>query len=278
MTRNHLLQGSHHLKLGNWPEAVREFQAAKDLGTQVNKQLADSLGLAYFYSGDFASAASTFDDSISAAAAELEANFPNPEKMRKAAISRLGADSSPWARFFIQPTSEIANPFVEAYRQFTLSPSIDSFKKIPASSNFQEKTATAQASLILAHRNPAAVGQALSDAEELFQTGPEGKTLGPWFISHALLIHGKQAVANGKAVLAEGLFQAAKEQSQQLTFEKRRAVLEFRCDKALGELLSKWEKREDRGVEILSSISGKFNLGKIADASELFLPPPTNFQ
>lgn len=266
-------EGVKLLKRGQWSEAISPLKKAH--AESPSPQLSGYIGIAHFYSGDFNSALAAFTPNhpVSAASAALELHFPRPGEMLTAAKSHL-ISQDPWALAFIQPHTAVDNPFVDSFRNFCINPTLDTFKKIPAPATLQEKSAIAQASLMLAHRLPIAAGQALADAEELGRDGPEGKLLSPWFTCHSLLVHGKRAVNSGQAVLAEALFTAAREQAAAVFNPSRRQICEFRCDKALGELLSKWDKREDRGVQLLESVAGRFDLNLIATASELFLPPP----
>jgi hypothetical protein len=258
------INGTKHLRAGEWASAVSSLEVVATIAKSANlpdhKQLNGFLGVGYFYAGNFSAATKAFQPDYPhfAAAADLEQKFPRPREM-------LG----------VMPPTESENLFFERFRSFQKNPTLDSFRSIPPTCDFQELAALAQASLTLAHRIPEAAGQALADAEELGRSGPEGKTLAPWFIAHSLLVHGRVAVTSGQALLAEALFQAAKERAVDISSLARREVCEYRCDKAMGELLLKWEKREDRGASILESISGKFDLNEIADASEMFLPPPS---
>jgi hypothetical protein len=137
----------------------------------------------------------------------------------------------------------------------------------------------AQAHLMFAYRHNQHAGRALTVAEDLAKFSAEGKVLSPWFIAHALLLHGRMAQRQGNALVAEGLCEAAKEQADTAFSLQgntgRNAVLLWRCQKQKADLLVKWEKREKQGVEILESISGKYELAEIADASEFFVPPPS---
>ena len=267
------IEGSKLLKLGKWPEALPYLNQVHVIST--SPQLSGYIGLAHFYIGDFKSAVNAFKPHhpLWAAAASLELHFPRPVEMRNAVRNHVQSDD-PWSRYFRDPSAALPGGFVESFRLFSMSPSLESFKNIPVPRNVQEQTALAQASLLLAHRLPVAAGQALADAEELARFSPEGKALAPWFICHSLQLHGKKAVSSGQAVLAEALFTAAREQAAFVFNPRRREICEFRCDRALGELLSKWQKREDKGVELLESVAGRFDLAEIADASEIFLPPP----
>jgi hypothetical protein len=83
----------------------------------------------------------------------------------------------------------------------------------------------------------------------------------------------------GNALIAEACFEAAIEKTSEAvalweTSTRRLEVLMWRCRKHKADLLVKWEKRESQGVEMLESLHGKYDLNEIADASELFIPPP----
>jgi hypothetical protein len=114
----------------------------------------------------------------------------------------------------------------------------------------------------------------LKAGELLRDASPEGRALAPWFIAHGLVLHGKLAVQQGNAVLADGLFNAAIEQAENQLSGARKRLLMFRCKRAKGDLLLKWDKREREGADILEHLE-KFDLSEAADASEFFVPPPS---
>jgi hypothetical protein len=261
--------GKYQLRRSLWTEAPRDLKVSGHLGLEA------------WYSGNFQVAVTLFSAhpafSLFRTSALVEQSFPKIYKMRQHIDQE--ANNDVWFKQPDGPLSD-AERFVEKFRRFQMSKSQTDFDNLEyPGRSVREMTALAQAHLIFAYRNQEHAGRALTVAEDLAKFNGEGKILSPWFVTHALLLHGRMAMKQGNALIAEALFDAAKEKAEEaFSFQGncgRNEVLLWRCMKHKADLLVKWEKREAQGVAILEGISGKYDLAEIADASEIFVPPPS---
>ena len=263
------------LRSGLWSQATTLLtQSLPDSSVA----LAAHLGLAAYYVGNYSQAEVHFSAHPSLAlfkiSAAVEKAFPKVVRIPQSLID-------PWqvmvtGSLGASPTAD----YIRKLRNFQVTKAqaeLDALR-YPGES-VREMAALAQSHLVFAYRNSQHVGRALTVAEDLGKFNEEGKVLSLWYITHALLLHGKIAQRQGNALIAEALFDAAKEKADEacvrLGDTPRNQVLQWRCLKHKADLLVKWDKRESQGVAILESIGGKYDLTEIADASELFLPPPS---
>jgi hypothetical protein len=244
------------------------FQA---IFTQAKSVEPTILGLSYFYSGQFQKAKNVFSAEglrFAASAAEAEDSFPD--------LTRMKTSFSDFAKLYTTKSKH-----QQYFDDFHDKPSSENLKKLPLPTephlSFYEKSALAQAHIKYAYSvDPNHAGRALTVAETLKNHSIEGSLYAPWFIGHALLLHADLAKANGQAVMAEGIIEAALSQVDAMISESGRSeVLRWRCLKKKGELLFQWEKREDKGAELLESIRGNFDLMQTAEASEYFYEFPS---
>ena len=272
---------SEHLNRGRWSSAIKDLtQQSID---QSSPKLSAYLGLAYFYSADFTKAADCFSKlPLFKVAAEVEDRFPNIDSMR-AAIENTSTPS-PWLSVVLTPADSLESQIAEAYRVFSLKPneaSMNKFKEtfeLIKNPSLTDLAVNAQTRITFGFRSPSVVSaaNALSAAEALKKHSPEGLIISAWYISHALILHGRIAAQQGNAVLAEGLFDAAKEQaSEGFQGSSRQALALHRATKEKAQLLLKWDKRENEGVSLMESLKCQYDQTTTADASELFIPPPS---
>ena len=276
-------QVRQRLQKGEWFDALAELNSSKEVRDRMFHAYQ---GMAQYYQGDFNSASGSFRNAELRefqATAELELHFPDVCKMRKSISGVLGTSTnrtseehvSPWCSIYMDPEARLSDdPFAEGYRNCVLTPTVVLLRAIPGPKSFSEKHAFAQITQIVASRTFEVPSTALQAAEELKRSGPEGSALAPWFIGHSLLLHGKLAERQGNALLAEGLYDAAREQAESLMNLKRKDLLVHRSSKAKGQLLLKWENRDIQGSRILEGLD-KVDIHAAADASEVFLPAPS---
>ena len=117
------------------------------------------------------------------------------------------------------------------------------------------------------------VGRALKAAETFGKhSAPEIEIIKRWYIGRSLILRGRLFEFNGNALMAEGMYQAAIEQSNKQTTPRLR-ILQAMSSKALGGLLRKWEKRENEGTVFIDSSSWLSTQAAEAASNRIILEP-----
>jgi hypothetical protein len=94
------------------------------------------------------------------------------------------------------------------------------------------------------------VTRALKAGESIAALGDENVLVSKWYIGNSLLLRGRLFEFNGNALMAEGMYRAAADLAASFKSPPRINLLRNRALNRLGELLCKWEKREQEGENL----------------------------
>ena len=118
------------------------------------------------------------------------------------------------------------------------------------------------------------VTKSLKSGERIASSGPAHHSIAMWYVGRSLLLRGTLFEFNANALMAEGMYRAACD-LEKSPLTPRHAILTRLANRKLGELLSKWEKREREGEKLIQTnpvTNGAIQL------LNTYIPEPTLFE
>ena len=271
------------MKHHNWIAAGDQFSRCSEIMTHANQSRDSSIANLYagtcnFYSGDIQGASLLFQNSFKSLALSDPAKTSAYQFSLSALFELyLKGDQTAWP-----PSPEV--PVSDPWIQLALNTvPVDGFPKqvwdfqesgtelADVPSDGIESEAVAWAHLRRAYTAVSklpkanALGQkidhevklvnlALKAGEKVRSLGDEHDIIGVWYVGNSLILRGRLFEFNANALMAEGMFRAAGDLVTKHSHAiPRNFLLSRMANSHLGDLLLRWEKREQEGQRLLDS-------------------------
>ena len=263
----------HH----NWSSAASQFARCSEIMTHAN-QARDSgianlyAGTCNFYLGDMNQASSLFSSSTKS----IESTIPHLFKLSSdfethlssgdgTAWSPSSSYSDPWVQLALstQPSSGFPKQvweFVHTGNDFSDIPSSGAEFEAVAWANLRRaytvvsKLPKANSTGVSIDKEIKLVNLSLKAGEKIRSLGDEHDIIGVWYVGNSLLLRGRLFEFNANALMAEGMYRAAGDLVRKFSNPiPRMALLSRMANNHLGDLLLRWEKREQEGKRLLES-------------------------
>lgn len=268
------------VKNGKWIAARTEFLRCADVMNHANSKTEESVAGLFaascsYYSGDFEASRNSF----SSIAAQRVGPDSDPVTMMAKRYMFMTSLMDSQSTSELQSLLYRGKSYNDMWTHLTvdIEPPIGSYPRLirecihaegiielPAPSNSTERIAHAHALITVAANTVSklpkanvdninisdqveSVSKALKAAEAIAEPGkPDLSVLSKFYIARALLLRGRLFEFNANALMAEGMYRAAAEQSE-IVSTPRLAAINSIAKHSLGDLLSKWERREREG-------------------------------
>ena len=252
------------VKSCKWSAAITDFSRSSEVMAHANKPRESAIANLYtatcnYYSGDFQTSQKLFTDSYNIV------QHPTVFQM-KSALNPPTLSSDPWIQLSCNSEPEIGS-FPYSVWQFIQSTGT---LPLPEAKTLMDQLGSAHALFAVAAKAVYAlpkanaecidvkeptslVTKALKAGEGVQKKGGEFSIIGSGYVGKSLLLRGKLFEFNGNALMAEGMYRAASDVLMQVSGRTPTTMAVKRAaNRALGELLLKWEKREREGDQLLA--------------------------
>jgi hypothetical protein len=277
------VRGETLARSGKWTAARTEFLRCTDVMKHANSTKDESIASLFaascsYFHGDFEESRKSFNRIVSQSSG-LE---NDPVKMQasrymfatnlmaaqstseiQSIIYRARGAADMWTHLAVDVEPPVGS-YARTVHEFIHS---DGEKSLTSPSNSTERLAYAHALITVAGSSIAklpeanvdninisdqveSVKVALKSAEAIAEGGKADLAiLSKFYIARALLLRGRLFEFNANALMAEGMYRAAAEQTESRLAPRLTAINRI-AKRSLGDLLSKWERREREGEEL----------------------------
>lgn len=284
------IRATKFVKTSKWYDARSQFERCAEIMSHANQYRDSSIANLYagtccFYTGDIAQASSLFKDSFSnlssrhgladsasktayefLLSAEFESHVKDQSRQYPAQPSPTEyAESDSWIQLSLgkSPRDGFAKAvwdYAESSVELLDPPS--SAKEYEAVAWAQLKRAysavsllpKANASGVSIEREVKLVNLALKAGERVKSLGDEYDVASSWYVGYSLLLRGQLFEFNANALMAEGMYRAAADLvDKSAILIPRKSFIKATANHRLGDLLKRWERREQEGERLLNA-------------------------